>query len=197
MSSNLSKENVHGASGGNTVQGKSDFATLLRFRMKEEGLTQAALAALVGVQQSTISKFLNGMIEPSESILEKLGEVLDLSNATLQADTKVMAAKLSIGFVFGLPTLGLVNLFINGSSQASKLAYFEYNGELAFDNDSRDKDSGIRPPYPEPIKNHPEPLGLGRFKGYAFIRHTVYQKLKTAHFFWSLGFGKALNRRCF
>lgn len=51
----------------------------LREHMEEEGITQAALGRKVGVNQSTVSDWLNGRIEPTVPNLKKLRRVTGLS----------------------------------------------------------------------------------------------------------------------
>lgn len=60
-------------------QCKNEFGIRLRRIMELKGITQAALAKLVGVDQPSISKYVNGKWIPSFFILDKIARVLDCS----------------------------------------------------------------------------------------------------------------------
>ena len=52
---------------------------ILKTARKSKGWTQEQLACALGVQRSVISKYENGIIEPSVTQLEKIATALDIS----------------------------------------------------------------------------------------------------------------------
>ena len=61
------------------IQGMNEirFAENLKILRRTKGLTQAALASLLGVDQRTVSAWENGISEPSFTILSKLCDIFD------------------------------------------------------------------------------------------------------------------------
>ena len=53
-------------------------ANVLKDSRKAKGLTQTALAAAVGCDQATISKYESGAASPTTELAPKLAELLDL-----------------------------------------------------------------------------------------------------------------------
>ena len=49
----------------------------MKTRRREKGLTQTELATIIGVDQREISRWENGMHEPSISCLKKIAQALD------------------------------------------------------------------------------------------------------------------------
>lgn len=56
---------------------KIDFAANLRSLRTSKGLTQSALAKMLGVDKRTVSAWENKVCEPSFSMLAKLCEIFD------------------------------------------------------------------------------------------------------------------------
>ncbi|KFN42309.1 helix-turn-helix transcriptional regulator [Arenimonas oryziterrae] len=54
-------------------------STLLREARKKKGLTQAELAAALGRDQSSISKYEAGEIRPDVDVAKRYAELLDIS----------------------------------------------------------------------------------------------------------------------
>lgn len=61
--------------------GKPSLIELLKLRMYEMGLTQAALAKLIGVSPSRISDYLSGKSEPTLKVGRLLSQKLDIDPA--------------------------------------------------------------------------------------------------------------------
>lgn len=59
------------------------FPERIRERRKKMGMTQDELAEAVGVKRAVISKYENGLIEPSFAMLEKIAEALRVPTAHL------------------------------------------------------------------------------------------------------------------
>lgn len=71
----------------------------LREARKKSKLTQEALANLIGVKRSVISKYESGAIEPSITQLEKIASALDVSSAYLLGnEIELIPGRLNLRF---------------------------------------------------------------------------------------------------
>lgn len=62
---------------------KPDLIEILKLRMFELGLSQTALASLLGMNQSKISEILSGKSEPTLKQARKMAEELDISPSVI------------------------------------------------------------------------------------------------------------------
>ncbi len=87
-----------------------NFAELLKYHMNQRGLSQYSLSKLCEIQQSTISRYLNGELSPtldkivkiSESLGMTLSEFFNSDSVKLQQATKPMEE----GFVAAISDQG-------------------------------------------------------------------------------------------
>lgn len=58
-------------------QWRYEFSFRLRKRMKRKGYNQRQLAELTGLSEVTLSRYINGVREPSSSVVYRIAKVLN------------------------------------------------------------------------------------------------------------------------
>ena len=74
--------------------GEPTLIEVIKLRMYEMGLTQAALAKLIGVSPSRICDFLSGKSEPTIKVGSKLEEVNEVKKLTRRVPSETEVAKI-------------------------------------------------------------------------------------------------------
>lgn len=92
----------------------------LRTLRLARGLTQPALAEKAGIEQSYLSKLENGRSRPSEDVLTRLAQALDVKPETLQNgdETEERTRRWQRGLVAAGLALAFVGVFLIGRATA-------------------------------------------------------------------------------
>jgi transcriptional regulator with XRE-family HTH domain len=175
--------------------------------MASKKWNQVTLAKHANLDQSSISKVLRGT-KPSKRILTGLSKAFGLSIESLVKDVAADPGMFKVGFLFGLPTLAVANLFLRSTSDTVNLtafrqddkAYFEKDAEADEQSEESNTSSHQLKPIDhanernndgqailvrqqlEPIDYPNEPSGYGRYKGFLHPKFSLYDNLDTVLF---------------
>lgn len=109
----------------------SKFITRLKIAMERKGIKQSVLAYRIGVDRSYISNYLSGKYKPSDELLTKIAEVLNVSKAWLAGYDVPMS--LENQTAIQIPVLGKVAAGIPIEAVTDIIDYEEISPDMVRD----------------------------------------------------------------